>query len=69
MYPDEYIVTCDDDMMYPQDWLEILLTDHEENPESIVAYMCRVFIYRDNELMPYLQWPFVSAGEKSSGKT
>lgn len=65
VYPDEYIVTCDDDLMYPRNWLERLLIEHNRQPKAIVAHMCRVFRFDDNSLMPYKKWHSERLGESS----
>jgi len=56
-YPDKIIVTCDDDMMYPQDWLERLWQEHLIHPQAIVAHECRqISVADDGSLLPYQQW-------------
>lgn len=34
-YPEEIIVTCDDDIIYPEDWLSRLMESYYENPDVI----------------------------------
>jgi hypothetical protein len=55
-FPDRHIVTCDDDHIYPVDWLERLQQEHQRYPDAIVAHMCRVFRYEGKELLPYRKW-------------
>lgn len=65
VYPDEFIVTCDDDLMYPRDWLERLLVEYAKHPQAIVAHMCRAFRFDNNGLMPYKKWRSEELGESS----
>jgi len=60
-FPDRVLVTCDDDLMYPPDWLERLYSDHDAFPLDILAHECRR-ITRDAHgvLLPYRDWPTVS---------
>ena len=66
-YPDHIIVTCDDDVMYPSDWLSRLYQQHKQSPNDIVAHECRrIAISPDNEeVLPYKEWRFEQAGEGS----
>ncbi len=36
-YPDEVIVTCDDDMIYRRNWLRLLYKEHLKNPSLIIG--------------------------------
>ena len=56
LFPDKHIVTCDDDHIYPPDWIERLQQEHQRYPDAIVAHMCRVFRYEGADLRPYRQW-------------
>ena len=64
LYPDAVIVTCDDDQLYPNDWLERLIEDHKRFPGEIIANECKLIACSaDGETLPYKQWPGkVSAG-------
>jgi hypothetical protein len=54
----EIIVTCDDDLIYPSNWLSSLFTSHQMHPDSIVANECREIV-EDSEghLKSYVDWP------------
>lgn len=65
IHPDEYIVTCDDDLMYPRDWLERLLQEHAKHPDAVVAHMCRAFGFNEQGLMPYKKWSSEQLGHSS----
>jgi hypothetical protein len=65
LYPDRVIVTCDDDMMYPDDWLARLLESWRHTPDDIVAHRCRKIRIEDGEILPYRTWHAESPGESS----
>lgn len=57
VYPNEVIVTCDDDEMYSPVWLQGIWSAHQRSPSKIVAYRTRV-VTKDNDgnLINYKQW-------------
>ena len=56
-YPNHILVTCDDDLMYPADWLERLLAEHTQYPKDIIAHECRTIAYAPGgELQAYQYW-------------
>ncbi|MBD3724228.1 MAG: glycosyltransferase [Flavobacteriaceae bacterium] len=56
-YPDEIIVTCDDDLMYDENWLQGLYEEHLKHPKDIVAYTLRQIQFDENKnLLPYNKW-------------
>lgn len=59
-YQNLAIVTCDDDMIYPKNWLENLYHQHLKHPDSVISQVGRL-ITRDKEgkLLSYKQWPFI----------
>ena len=66
LYPDRFIVTCDDDTMYPDDWLSRLLKSWQQTPDDIVAHFCRKIRIENGEILPYRTWRSESAGEGSN---
>jgi hypothetical protein len=61
--PDATIVTCDDDVMYPQDWLSRLYVEHQAKPGCVIGHTCRVIAYTaSGELLPYKYWKYASPG-------
>jgi len=67
-FPQHTIVTCDDDLIYPADWLERLISEHKKHPTDIIGHECRHIAYTDNgEARPYKEWGSAAPGE--SGNT
>lgn len=59
-YPDELIVTVDDDIYYPQDWLEKLYRTHLSNPDDIIIHRARHMIMKNNkEFADYTTWKLI----------
>lgn len=64
-FPEATIVTCDDDVMYRQDWLEKLYVCHLQYPEDIIANQCRVIRYDDEgNTQPYKTWTIKDPSEE-----
>ena len=60
-YSDYYIVTADDDIFYPKDWLEQIWEVHEEYPNDVIASRVRrVTFDEDDEINKYDDWTLIS---------
>ena len=57
MYPNDVIVTADDDVYYPKDWLKMLIKQHQKYPENIICHRAH-FIRRneDGTIKKYNEW-------------
>jgi len=56
-HAEKRIVTCDDDMLYPADWLERLIEDHLRFPDQIIAHECRrILSSSSGDILPYREW-------------
>lgn len=56
-YPDDIIVTADDDIFYRPDWLSILYEEHLKNPKQVIAhYGYRLRINTLGQIYPLLNW-------------
>lgn len=56
-YPNDVIITADDDIIYPNNWLEKLLNAHIKNPKIIFAHRVHQITFNEkNEINPYLKW-------------
>lgn len=59
LFPEDILITCDDDMMYRSNWLRLLYREHLNNLESIVANQTRYIRYSaQGEILPYKNWVF-----------
>lgn len=56
-YPEDIIVTADDDVLYQPQWLEKLWTGYRENPTAVICHRVHV-IQTDTSgrLLPYRDW-------------
>jgi len=56
-FPNDYIITADDDLYYPNNWLEQLLTTHKENPQKIICHRANgIKVDENHQPLPYMQW-------------
>lgn len=55
-FPDAIIITADDDIIYPANWLESLLDSYERYPHAISARRVHLMRMNGNELAPYNSW-------------
>lgn len=55
-FPDDVIVTADDDIYYPQNWLRSLYEAHSENPENVIAHRVKTLKIADGKPAPYWKW-------------
>lgn len=59
LYPEDHIVTSDDDFIYDKKWLESLYEAHLKNPRSVVAHQVRQITYdSDKNLLDYKNWKY-----------
>lgn len=57
MYPDDILVTADDDIFYPKNWLELLYTDYQKHPDCILAHRVHKILFDENKkLLPFREW-------------
>ncbi|GAB5565092.1 MAG: glycosyl transferase [Winogradskyella sp.] len=63
-FPNDIIITCDDDLIYEPTSISQLYKEHLENPNAVIGNRCRCITYDDNgEVLPYLNWPFYKKGK------
>ena len=56
-YPEHLIATCDDDFIYPRNWLARLYQEHLDNPAQIIAHESRKIRCCDKgDVLAYREW-------------
>jgi len=55
-FPEENIVTFDDDVIYPRDRVERLINRHKEYPQNPIAFRVRKVSFSEHKVEPYSQW-------------
>ncbi len=55
-HPNDYIVTVDDDIYYPENWLEHMWKTSKEYPNTIISSRARSIKINDGKLEKYLKW-------------
>lgn len=56
-YPDDVIITCDDDLMYRKNWLSKIYKEHQKKPDAIIGnHTVHVNHDEDNNPLPFRQW-------------
>ncbi len=60
---EEWMVTCDDDVIYGDEWLASLIQCGKENPDAIVCGRARLPVKNCfNGWQSYINWPLVPSG-------
>ncbi|PKD43272.1 glycosyltransferase [Rhodohalobacter barkolensis] len=68
-YPDDLIVTIDDDHIYPMDMLENLIMTHKKHPRTICCNVARRITKNDNDdYSPYTKWDKLHSKEYCSNE-
>lgn len=58
-FPGDYIITADDDLYYPHNWFELLLTEHRKNPKKIICHRAHgIKVDENHNPLPYNKWDF-----------
>lgn len=55
-YPDDIIVTADDDILYAPDWLEQLVDSYNAHPNMISCHRAHRVKFCGNKIAPYGDW-------------
>lgn len=59
-YPNDVIITADDDIYYPKNWLKDLYEEHLEYPNSIIGKRCRKIKLNNNTIESYAKWKLLN---------
>ena len=65
-YPNDVIVTADDDLYYPKEWLKLLYDYHIEYPNEILTHRSRRISFKENNITKYLDWELSENEEEAS---
>lgn len=58
-FPESIVITADDDVIYPADFVESLLKQSRANPRAVVCTRAhRITLDSDGSLRPYSEWEF-----------
>ncbi len=62
-YPDDIIITCDDDLIYRRDWLYLMYKEHQKYPNHVIGN-CTIHINFDehDQVLPFRQWKYPDSG-------
>ena len=61
-YPENIIVTADDDVYYKSEWLSLLYNTYILFPLDIIAYKARKISFKKRKIVPYLKWKTNASG-------
>jgi glycosyltransferase involved in cell wall biosynthesis len=66
-FPNDIIVTADDDIYYPENWLELLYNSYLAEPQNIHCHRAHKITFNtQNELNSYNEWPKCITNSTSS---
>ncbi|MCP4161500.1 MAG: glycosyltransferase family 2 protein [Deltaproteobacteria bacterium] len=61
-FPDALIVTADDDIFYPRNWLRDLYVAYKKDPGVIHCHRAHNIRFAENDIAPYADWDYCSPG-------
>lgn len=63
-FPDDIIVTCDDDLIYEKDWLKNLYDTHINYPNDIIGHKARrIRVDEQNKAQDYRRWEYTEEND------
>lgn len=66
-FPEDYIITADDDIYYPHNWCEQLINEQKKHPNKIICHRTREIKVDENcNPLPYSQWSHFIPGNQYS---
>lgn len=67
-YPDDVIITVDDDFLYPKDSIKYLIEKHNEKPDCIITHEINPIIVKDGKFEMYVNSIDLKLGQIEYGK-
>ena len=56
-FPNDFIITADDDLLYPKNWLEQMMEYHRMHPDKIICHRVHgIRVDTEHNLLPYKNW-------------
>ena len=55
-YPEDILITVDDDLVYPPDMIECLYDSYQKHPKAVSAMRCHVMVPGEDGFYPYSLW-------------
>lgn len=65
-YPNALVITADDDIFYPDTFVEKLLIEHAQYPECVVAYRVHRVNVKSRDIAPYSTWERCVSNDRPS---
>lgn len=56
-YPQDFLVTIDDDIIYPETLIGDLMAYHKKYPDAICCHRARQMVRNKKGIAPYTEWP------------
>lgn len=63
-FENDVIITVDDDVLYPENWLEGLWDTHEKYPGCVCCYRAHEITFEGGRVAPYQEWHGLSPDKK-----
>lgn len=65
-FPNDIIITGDDDVIYPKDWIRTLLTGYYNDPSSVQCLRARYMVFENNKFSEYSKFRLIKNDMKPS---
>ena len=57
IFPHDCMITADDDIYYPKNWLELLIQEHKKNPGKIICHRAHgIKVDKSHNILSYSKW-------------
>ena len=56
LYPQDHIITIDDDVMYPPDFIERFISEFNKNPDVVLCNHAHDILIKGGVIQPYRNW-------------